>query len=198
MKNVNEEFVKACFEGRVSQASILLKHGADVDAVDRHGKTALFWAVKNKNIEMIELLTYAGAKICNMKKLNENLLKNCEKGNIEETELLIEAGADVNFVDEDDYTPLMIASSCGHIEIVKLLIDNGANVNYFNRYSYGNTSLMIASYHGDIELAKLLIDKGAYVNAFNEDGINALIWAVRNKDFEMIKLLIDAGAEAEA
>ena len=44
-------------------------------------------------------------------------------------ELLIEKGADVNAVEEDGWTALMIAAGNGHKEVCQLLIEKGADVN---------------------------------------------------------------------
>ncbi len=39
------------------------------------------------------------------------------------------SGTDVNYTDENDKTPLIIASECGHLDIVKKLLEKCANVN---------------------------------------------------------------------
>ena len=190
MKDLNEEFVKACLEGRIDQATILLKHGADINAVNEDHLNALSLAVRKRYIEGIFNTEQS------KEKLLEKLLKNCEIGNIEEVKILIDNGADLNAADEYDYTPLKIASKYGHTELANLLIDNGADVNYSNKNLWGDTALILASQEKHIEIVKLLIENGADLNASDEDDINALVWAVRNKDIEMIKLLIDAGADS--
>ena len=45
-------------------------------------------------------------------------------------DLLIENGADINDMDKNGYTPLLIASWYGNEEVVKKLIDNRANIDY--------------------------------------------------------------------
>ena len=52
-----------------------------------------------------------------------------KEGHLKCVQALIEAGADVNYVDKDGDTALMAAASEGHTEIVKLLVEKGANVN---------------------------------------------------------------------
>jgi hypothetical protein len=57
-------------------------------------------------------------------------------------ELLLSKTIDVNMVDHDGYTPLMVASKHGHTAIVKLLLKNGAKINTENN---GWTALDFAS-----------------------------------------------------
>lgn len=95
-----------------------------------------------------------------MKDLNKELIEACREGNIEEVKLLIEAGADVNAVDDFRFSPsLMWASYYGHTGIAKLLIDAGADINAVNKDCH--TALTWAVRDKDIEMIKLLIDAGA-------------------------------------
>ena len=55
---------------------------------------------------------------------------------------LVDAGADLNCVDDDGNTPLMLASAQHKVEIVKFLLKQGANPNTKNKYGY--TALMLA------------------------------------------------------
>jgi ankyrin repeat protein len=50
-------------------------------------------------------------------------------GNIDEVQLQLDAGADVNEESSKGLTPLHYAASAGHNDIVELLIERGANVN---------------------------------------------------------------------
>jgi len=58
--------------GSLRIVSELLKKGVGVNDQDSYGNTALMWAVKNKNPDMVALLLYAGADIT---------LKNRDKNN---------------------------------------------------------------------------------------------------------------------
>jgi ankyrin repeat protein len=46
--------------------------------------------------------------------------------------LLVAAGANVNFQDDEKSTPLHCAAVNGHLDVAKLLLDNGAEVNATN------------------------------------------------------------------
>ena len=82
---------------------------------------------------------------------------------------LIEAGANVNEVDENKETPLhrfIVANA--DFSIIKKLIESGANVNAQDIWKC--TPLhMAAHYHHDEKVVKLLLDHNANVNQVDED-----------------------------
>ena len=47
--------------------------------------------------------------------------------------VLLENGADVNAVDDDEWTALHYAARFGHVDVVKVLIQNGTDVNAVQR-----------------------------------------------------------------
>ena len=132
---------------------------------------------------------------------------------IEEINMLIKSGGDLNQKGDYGFTMLMTHSRNGHKEAVQLLINNGANLECCN--DSGRTALMIATLNSNPEIVKLLIESGANVNAqtFSKEDeygeISALMcicydtsyWLrINGKEdlsvnFEIIKMLIDAGAD---
>ncbi|KAG8233136.1 hypothetical protein J437_LFUL010366 [Ladona fulva] len=50
-----------------------------------------------------------------------------DRGNAEAVQLLVDAGADVNFKDSEGQTALHYAVSCGHAEVVKILLKAGCS-----------------------------------------------------------------------
>lgn len=55
--------------------------------------------------------------------------------------LLLEAGVDINAVDNNERTPLFLAVANGHLEIVQLLLRNGANPKSLHIIYNGCTAL---------------------------------------------------------
>lgn len=66
---------------------------------------------------------------------------------------MITNGANVNALDEDNWTPLHKAVRNDKVEIVRILIENGANVNFKSKN--GRTPLHEAAFYG--ELSRILI-----------------------------------------
>jgi ankyrin repeat protein len=60
-------------------------------------------------------------------------------GHADALKLLIEAGGDVNKVNERGMSPLMVASAKGHVECVKILLSAGANA--LHKADDGGTAL---------------------------------------------------------
>ena len=139
-------------------------------------------------------------------------------GNVQFVKTLLDAGANVNFVDDSGNTVLHRAITnknpeflADKVNIIKSLIDAGANVNAKDKH--GQTVLHYAAseynpneydeydeFKGhnkhNKEIVKLLIDSGADVNAVDNDGKTALYMATKVGNDDNVKLLIDAGADA--
>ena len=60
--------------------------------------------------------------------LDKQLLNASKNDDLEKVKELISKGADIETKDNDDYTPLNIASYKGHLEIVKYLVEQGADI----------------------------------------------------------------------
>lgn len=97
------------------------------------------------------------------------------KGRKEVAGLLVARGADVNAVDEREYTPLKLAALGGQQEIAELLVAHGAQVNPVDKM--GLTPLHCAAIGGNLQVAKLLIARGAAVNAQTGDYVRGWAWA---------------------
>ncbi|XP_021764211.1 serine/threonine-protein kinase STY8-like [Chenopodium quinoa] len=74
-------------------------------------------------------------------------------------ELVEDSGADVNFKDMDNRTPLHVAACQGYVDVVDLLINMNAEVDPKDRW--GSTPLADAIYYKNHEVVKALEDHGA-------------------------------------
>ena len=55
-------------------ARLLIKNGADINAIDSIGETPIFWAVKANNIEMVKLLIENGSDVDHKNNTNNSIL----------------------------------------------------------------------------------------------------------------------------
>lgn len=85
-----------------------------------------------------------------------------ERGSVEIVNALINKGANVNFIDKNGKTPLMIAVEEQRFDLVVALIDKNADVNFIDKN--GETPLMIAIKTGRVNLVKTLLLFGATVD----------------------------------
>jgi Ankyrin repeats (3 copies)/Ankyrin repeat len=137
------------------------------------------------------------------------LARAAAHGDVELLQLLIRKGADVNYVDDQGQTVLMLAaargiySQCGNdpllysyrgnTEEVKSLLAAGARVNDVDHD--GNTALMLAAEYARIDSVKLLLDGGSDVHLQNKYGWTALIYAANssgNFDRANMKEIVEA------
>lgn len=108
---------------------LLIENGADVNAQDHLGWTALHKSVVNNHEKIVMILLKNGAnvnallRITNETPLHKAIQWNCEKI----ARILIENGADIDAQDSLGSTPLYLASMGKHPKIVALLLRRGAN-----------------------------------------------------------------------
>ncbi|KAL3862651.1 hypothetical protein ACJMK2_008605 [Sinanodonta woodiana] len=89
--------------------------------------------------------------------------------------------------EEEDKTPLHMASNCGYVEIVDFLCQHGVPLDDVD--SDGNTPLLVASDKGHVDVMKLLLEKGANKNAKNKNEEGAIFLMVKQKNKEGLELL---------
>ena len=100
-------------------------------------------------------------------KEEDRLFIYAEHGNYEGVKELIESGADVNSLDKDKISPIILASFNGHNDIVKLLIEYGADINIVNIFGYN--AIMAAASNGHIDVFDTLLKNGADIHQINNE-----------------------------
>ena len=100
------------------------------------------------------------------------LLLAADRGHLKVIQLLLEAGADTNAIDENLATASMAASHNGHLEVVRLLLEAGADANAIDENMA--TALMDADQNGHLEVVRLLLEAGADTNATDKAEATAL------------------------
>jgi len=99
-------------ENIVTIVNLLLRVGADVNAADNDGVTAIHWASGYGFVRIIQILIKAGANVHVTDKYGITPLHQAAiSGAKEAAEVLISAGADVNKRTKDGLTALAIAES---------------------------------------------------------------------------------------
>jgi ankyrin repeat protein len=197
----------AAARGDAVAARRLLAKGADVNAKNHDGDTALIVALKRAGHavvqrEVVQALIDLGADV-NAKSHDGDtaLILALKKDHSEVVHAMIDLGAEVNAKSHDGDTALIIAlKGARHAivqrEVVQALIAKGADVNAESRT--GEAALLIATKGGQHQVVRALIDLGANVNAKNHDGDTALILALKEGRSEIVHALIDAGADVDA
>ena len=140
------------------------------------------------------------------KRLNERLITCAKNGRIRDVLDALDAGADVNYVNDFDVkdtiystilqqAPALVwAADEGHTEVVRLLLSKGADINATDLMGQ-RTALMFAAQKGSKEIVDLLLKApGVDVNAKTKDGSSAFWCARRHGHSDIVELLIQHGA----
>jgi len=126
-----KSLIDAVHAGDIEAVRRLAKQGVDLNARVVGEGTALIQATWKHDLKMIDALLDLGANPdAGLPGEGIPLLVAPGLGYQSIVERLVEAGADVNFVDTDyAETPLIVAAREGHLTTVKYLVGQGANVN---------------------------------------------------------------------
>lgn len=186
--NGSTPLISAAYRGQHEVVDYLATHGANLDAEDKDGYTALSWAWKMWRMDAVKSLIRHGA--------NVNVPPASEYGPSKSTQLILHGafrGAGAGYDDE----------------LVELIVTHGADVNA--RDATGETPLHAAAYHGNLNAVKLLLEYKADVNAsaykfklptpmgdLSSEGATPLHSAVAGMHLDVVKLLVNYRASLQA
>jgi ankyrin repeat protein len=115
-----------------------------------------------------------------------------DHNHIKHLKLLIQLGANIDQIDKNERTALMIASSLGRVEAIELLLHHKASINIADKFGW--TALMLSVYYNQKETVKLLLNGGADVNFSTKKELTALKVAIDNERESIISILKEYGA----
>ena len=190
----------------------LISQKADVNVAQPDGTTALHWAVREDDVEMVDLLIRAGANVKAANRFGATPLSlAATNGNGAIVEKILAGREDANaVVSVTGDTAFMIAARTGKTDAIESFLKHGADVNKTNHD--GQTALMWAASAKNAAAVKLLTEHKADVNAkthtapppkpldtifsapYPVGGMTALLFAARQNDEATAKILLDAGA----
>jgi len=181
--------------GDSAQVTALIAQGADVNATQADGMTALHWALQHRDETTTAALIAAGADVNATTRYGVTPLAiACTQGDEASVQWLLKRGADVDGRQRGGETPLMIAARTGRLAPLEALLDHGAELNAHDRS--GQTALMWAAAEGHAPVVRRLLDAGADFGTPLESGFTPLLFAVREGRMDVVKTLLAAGANA--
>ena len=118
-------------------------------------------------------------------KSNKSILNAVSENNIEKLNKLITDGGNINILDSNGCSPLLIAIKNKNNEIAKILINKNADINLKDKKN--NTALDFALLTNNSEIAKILINKEILIN----DYLKTLNETTSTCNLEIFKMLLD-------
>ncbi|MSV30388.1 MAG: hypothetical protein EXQ52_16845 [Bryobacterales bacterium] len=194
----------------------LLDEGANPNATDARGATALMWAIPDP--EKVKLLIAAGADV-NARSITAGLtpllIAASYPGTVEILKRLLEKGADARALDRGGRNALALAAASADVDVVRFLVERGMDLTALSRNALGRRYLPALEYlrsrgvkirprdlavvtHQDPKLVASLLAPDSDVN-FRSDsfGLTPLINAAASEDgaLDTLRLLLEKGAD---
>lgn len=140
----------------------LVREGADVNAAQGDGMTALHWVALNGDLATMDVLLVAGANTESLTRVGRytplHLASSRGHGRI--VARLVDAGSKPAAVTSTGVQPLHLAAQAGSAESITALLAKGADINARDT-THGRTALVFAASQNRLDAVKALIAKGA-------------------------------------
>ena len=152
----------AVMRGDAAEVRAMLRAGADVNAAQGDGMTALHWAAMKGQTDIAAMLLYAGANHGATTRLGgyTPLHLAARAGSAPIVDALVTAGANVKATSSSGTTALMLAAESGTLAAVHRLVTAGADVNALEQ-AKGQSALMFAAAFDRADVVAFLLGKGA-------------------------------------
>ncbi len=177
-----------------SRLTTILTGGADINATQPDGMSALHWAVHHGHRPTVEQLTAAGSDVDLATRYNVTSLSiACTLNDAGIVKILLEAGADASAKQSGGITCLMLAARTGNAESVQHLLNHKAAPNATERS--GQTALMWAAAEGNEAAVDVLIKANADLNIEDKSGFTAMMFAARQGRRGVVEALLTSGVD---
>ena len=172
--------MQAAQAGKLDAMKLLLaqKPKLDVDAQDKEQRTAMYYAVENKNSDALTLLKQHKADPNIPARFGRYpIMEAAQRGDAKSVKILASGGrakenSDLSKKDVNERTALHEAAKYGNADTVKVLLEEYADVSHQD--VQGRSALMDAAERGNSASTRLLLDRiNKYDPEFRSNLINA-------------------------
>ncbi|OQW49158.1 MAG: hypothetical protein A4S09_03585 [Proteobacteria bacterium SG_bin7] len=180
---------------RIKKCEALLARNANVHHRNTENSSAMIYAMKSGNFNVVRMLESKGATVVDRSNHVTSLMNAAESGNYYLVKWLVEEKkADVN-EQMKNYYAIKSAAITGHSAIIEYLVTHGANQESID------AALVAATVYGHIDAIEATLEGGANVNTQNEEGDTPIMiaagfhWSYEFQWPEIVRTLILANAD---
>jgi ankyrin repeat protein len=180
---------------------LLVERGAKVNAADPDvAQTALSWAARLNNTEILRALVTAGATVDAATRVGPKpAVRPPGAGGGSHGVGIVRSGVPPQgeqLPAPGGMTPLLFAARDGLLDAAKLLVEAGANIDKAD--PNGITPLLMAITNGQLPVAQFLVDRGADLKAADWYGRTPLWAAVEVRNLDLRSNATENGVDREA
>jgi len=166
-------------------AGILLDKGANIEARNKWGQTAMHKAVDKRSPELIKLLLQSGANIDSRDYADSTPLHHAiRRGHLDMVELLLANGA-ASWRRRIGLNLAGVGMVQDRKEIVKFLVGKG----------FEHSAVHVTAFGGDLDEIKNYLSAGGDINALDPSRLTMLVCAIRGRQTAVAEFLINKGAD---
>ncbi len=181
--------------------NLLIFYGANINAKNKLGNTALMHAIRYKHIDMAKILLKCVDIDLNIKNdRGETVfaIASC-KGDIDMIKLLLDnnnpdketkRNIDINTQDIKGCTPLITAIRGNHKDVTKLLLEQ-KDIDLNVKDIFRSDALIVAIIYKQADVIALLLKHGKINVNTKNDNYNALSYAIKHNYKDIAKMLIN-------
>ena len=178
--------------GQLHQIHMLISTGADVNAVDRHGRIPLMLAFSQQQVHMECIQTLVNDRSFLNQQVTDGatvLHMACYLGHCNLVEYLLSKGADARIADGEGRLPIHWATHPSNPKSIQFIANRHPYI--VNATDDANmTPLMWAAFHNQIACVSLLLSLGAEVEEKDVEGKTANHWAVHRENARCLRRLL--------
>jgi len=194
-KNTEEDFLRACKDGKIAVVRGYLAIGMPPNIHAKPNReTPLIRATEGKHLDLIDLLLENGADLEGLDSWGDTaLLTAVNWKHLEVVKHLIKKGANLHMVSAKKWIPLARAIKDGQGAIVDLLLAGGANPDYTGEN--GVAAIFFAISHNSTFYLDKLIQAGAKLDyTYDNHGLSLVTNSILNDRLEVANRLLKGGA----